>query len=60
VLRVCEYFTSQGVRVQARKLAADLWWAHQRHMVPDVHPGLLDAENEKDRVYWRRWMDSEL
>jgi RIO kinase 1 len=60
VLRVCEYFISQGVRVQARKLAADLWKAHQRHMVPDVHPGLLDAEDEKDRVYWKRWMDAEL
>ncbi len=60
VLRVCEYFTRQGVGVQARKLAADLWRAHQRHMVPDVHPGLLDAEDEKDRVYWKRWVDAEL
>jgi RIO kinase 1 len=60
VLRVCEYFTRQGVRVEPRKLADGLWKAHQRHVVPDVHPAMLDPDDEKDRFYWKRWLDAEL
>lgn len=55
VVRVCEYFARQGVKSDAKKLASDIWSAHQRHKIPDVHPRLLDAENEQDRLYWREW-----
>jgi RIO kinase 1 len=54
VTRVCEYFIRQGVRVNPRKLAADLWTSHRYHLGPDVHPGLLDDEDEADRAYWQR------
>jgi RIO kinase 1 len=54
VARVCEYFAHQGVRSDPRKLAADLWTSHDLRLTPEVHPGLLDAEDEGDRKYWER------
>ena len=54
VQRVCEYFASQGIKSNPRRLAADLWTAHGHRLGPDVHPGLLDADDEGDRAYWRR------
>jgi len=54
VTRVCEYFTLQGVKLNPHRLAADLWTAHGFRMSPEIHPALLDAEDEKDRAYWRK------
>jgi RIO kinase 1 len=54
VTRVCEYFTHQGVRANPRKLATDLWTSHGLRLTPEIHPGLLDAEDEKDRKYWKQ------
>lgn len=54
VTRVCEYFARQGVRSNPRKLANDLWTSHGLRLTPEVHPGLLDAEDEGDRKYWER------
>ena len=53
VQRVCEYFTAQGVRTDARRLARDLWKQRGLRTGPDVHPGLLDAEDEDDILYWQ-------
>jgi RIO kinase 1 len=55
VVRVCEYFARQGVKSEPKKLASDLWSARQLHKIPDVHPRLLDADDEQDRRYWREW-----
>lgn len=55
VVRVCEYFARQGVQSEPKKLASDLWSARQHHKIPDVHPLLLDADNEQDRRYWNEW-----
>jgi RIO kinase 1 len=57
--RVCEYFTHQGVRQHGAqlnpcKLAADLWTTYGHRLTPDIHPGLLDAEDEGDRKYWKQ------
>ena len=52
--RVCEYFASQGVRAQPRKLAADLWTAYGHRMAPEIHPRLLDGEDDADRRYWAK------
>ena len=51
--RVCEYFARQGVDVNPHMLAADMWTAHQHRLTPDVHPRLLDAQDEKDLAYWK-------
>jgi len=57
--RVCEYFTGHGVRrngawLQPRKLAADLWTSYGHHLAPDIHPSLLDVEDDRDRRYWKQ------
>ena len=54
VTRVCQYFQSQGVKVNARKLAVDLWTSHGHKVVKDVHPLYLDADNETDRQLWNK------
>ena len=52
--RLCEYFASQGVKSNPRKLAAQLWAKFGYHTSPEVHPALLDAEDAGDRRYWRK------
>jgi RIO kinase 1 len=54
VRRVCEYFARQGVYTRPRKLAVDLWISYNRRLTPDVHPGLLNAEDDADVAYWKR------
>jgi RIO kinase 1 len=54
VTRVCEYFIRQGVKVSPRRLAADLWTSHRYRIGPDVHPALLDDDDEADRAYWKQ------
>ena len=52
VTRVCQYFQAQGVKVNARQLAADLWTSHGHKVVEDVHPLHLDADDKTDRRLW--------
>jgi RIO kinase 1 len=52
VTRICQYFHPQGVEVNARKLAADLWTSHGYRIVEEIHPSLLDAEDPDDRKLW--------
>jgi RIO kinase 1 len=52
--RVCGYFDHQGVHANPCKLATDLWTSFGYRLAPDVHPGLLDAEDNGDRQYWDR------
>lgn len=54
VTRVCQYFASQGLRRDARKLAADLWTAHGYKVVQEVHPSDLDADDPRDRKLWQK------
>ncbi|MBN2550120.1 MAG: hypothetical protein JXB15_13230 [Anaerolineales bacterium] len=53
VTRICEYFASQGVKSNPRRIAADLWKAHDLRQMPEVHPALLDEEDETDRAFWQ-------
>ena len=53
VSRICEYFIDQGLPLQPRRLAADLWKAHGYHIKPEVHPRLLDADDPRDRKLWK-------
>jgi RIO kinase 1 len=53
VSRLCKYFINQGLSLQPRRLAADLWTAHGYRLGPDVHPHLLDADDPRDRQLWK-------
>lgn len=53
VRRICEYFASQGVPTDPGELARQLWTAHGYRLKPDVHPRLLNDEDEQDRQYWQ-------
>lgn len=53
VTRICEYFTRQGVPCAPRRLAADLWTDHGYRLAPDIHPALLDDQDEGDVAYWK-------
>ncbi|MCB0120463.1 MAG: hypothetical protein KDD72_15620 [Anaerolineales bacterium] len=54
VIRICDYFSAQGVRCDARKIAADLWIAHGYRIGKQVDPKYLDPENPEDRKFWEK------
>ena len=54
VTRICQYFASQGLKRDARKIASELWTAHGYRGVSEVHPRDLDAENSGDRKLWEK------
>ena len=51
VTRVCQYFASQGLKRDARRLAADLWTSHGNR-VTKIDPRDLDPEKKEDRRLW--------
>jgi RIO kinase 1 len=53
VARICEYFARQGAPLNPDRLAHDLWTAHGYRLQPEVHPSLLDDQDEQDRQYWK-------
>lgn len=59
VLRICEYFISQGVAVTPQVLAAELWTAHGYRLTQKIHPRDLDAEKGEDRRLWQRQNQAE-
>jgi RIO kinase 1 len=46
VRRICEYFSAQGVRCDAAKIAHDMWTAHHLKLAPELDPRWLDEANE--------------
>ena len=54
VTRICQYFASQGIKRDARKLAIELWTSHGYKVMKEVHPADLDAENPQDRKLWAK------
>ncbi len=58
VTRVCQYFASQGLKRDARKLATELWTAHGYKVVKEVDPSQLDADDPKDRKLWQKQASS--
>ncbi len=54
VLRICQYFAAQGIRTDAKKLAADLWTAHGHRVFEKVHPKYLDPDKPEDRQRWEK------
>ena len=59
VTRVCDYFSRQGVKSSPRQLAAGLWKAYHYPQLPDVHPRLLDPDDERDMTFWRDRLSSD-
>ena len=53
LLRVGEYFARMGVHVQPRRLAAELWTSFGHPFIPEVHPAMLDDQDEQDLAYWK-------
>jgi RIO kinase 1 len=54
VTRICQYFASQGVKRDARKLAADLWTSHGHRITREIDPRHLDPEKKEDRRLWEK------
>ena len=54
VIRICQYFGSQGVQVNARKLAADMWTSHGHRIIKEADPRYLDADDKADRRLWEK------
>ena len=54
VLRVCEYFSKQGVDAHGGRIAEELWRTHGHRVRHEVHPLHLDAEDAADRALWDR------
>jgi len=59
ITRLCEYFKHRGVAVDPPRLAAELWRAHGYHIRPEVHPGLLDANDPADRQYYQKNVEAD-
>ncbi len=54
VTRVCQYFNSQGVKVNAHKLAVELWTSHGHKVIKEADPLYLDADKKEDRRLWEK------
>lgn len=54
VLRVCEYFSAQGVACDARALAVKMWKSKGRATQPEIDPHYLDPEKEEDLKAWQK------
>ena len=54
VTRVCQYFATQGLKINARKLATELWISHGHRIIKEVDPSQLDAEDPNDRKLWEK------
>jgi RIO kinase 1 len=54
VVRVCSYFNKQGLKLEGRRIASEMWKSRGLRMEPEVHPRLLDAEDPQDRALWEK------
>ncbi len=57
VTRICQYFTSQGLKRDAYKLAVELWTSHGHKITKEIHPSHLDPEKKEDRRLWEKQKD---
>jgi RIO kinase 1 len=53
VIRVCDYFSRQGIKSNARKIAADIWTSRGYLLTDEIDIRFLDADDPKDREFWR-------
>jgi RIO kinase 1 len=57
VTRVCEYFNRMGLNEDPAHLARDLWRQRGLRLRPEVHPRLLDDQDEGDYAFWQHLQD---
>ncbi|HJS29298.1 MAG TPA: RIO1 family regulatory kinase/ATPase [Anaerolineales bacterium] len=57
IRRLCDYFVRQGVEADPNRIAVEMWTRRGLRRTPEVHPGLLDDQNEEDLAYWRKLQD---
>jgi RIO kinase 1 len=57
VVRVCEYFATQGVIANGHEIAAKMWMDHHYRITPALDPLLLDGESDEDRQLWDQMKD---
>lgn len=57
IRRICEYFADQGVASDPYKIAVKFWKERGLRLTPDVHPALLDDQDEGDKAYWQGLRD---
>lgn len=55
IRRVCDYFSSQGVACRPKAIAEGLWRKYHYPRKPEIDLRTLDAENQADRDYWRKY-----
>ena len=54
ITRVCEYFSSQGVKTDPTGLTRTLWKEKGRLINPVIDPRFLDPEKEEDMQVWKK------
>lgn len=54
VMRVCQYFSAQGVACDPSKIATDLWTSHGHKIFKPIDPRDLDADKLEDRKVWEK------
>ncbi|MDX1436205.1 MAG: RIO1 family regulatory kinase/ATPase [Anaerolineales bacterium] len=57
VRRLCEYFADQGVTADSKRISEEMWQRQGLRLTPDVHPGLLDDQDEEDLAFWQGKQD---
>jgi RIO kinase 1 len=57
VVRICEYFSHQGVPANGREIAANMWMDHHYRITPALDPRFLDGESDEDRQVWDQMKD---
>jgi RIO kinase 1 len=54
VMRVCQYFSTQGLDCDSKKIATDLWTSHDHQIFKQVEPKYLDPDKPEDRKVWEK------
>ncbi|MFN8433731.1 MAG: RIO1 family regulatory kinase/ATPase [Anaerolineales bacterium] len=52
VIRICDYFSAQGIHCDGRKIAAELWTSRGYRIGKQADPKYLDPEDLADRKLW--------
>jgi RIO kinase 1 len=59
ITRICDYFARQGLSSDPARLAAELWKSHGFRLHPELHPGLLDANDPASRQLWQKNLEQD-
>ena len=54
VIRICDYFSAQGIHCDGRKIASELWTSRGYRIGKQADPKYLDPEDPADRKLWEK------